>query len=244
MARLLYGGSPADFAVALGTSTTIPGSSPTADGRAALIPEDSVTLEVYTDPDEDPTTDLLNETGDPITEVATSTDDGALGTIPRFQGPEGWSGDLYLSSDATHFFRLAPSTDSLFDRVTVIEGNVAGLSLDDLVDVSLAGGTTGQVLTRQTDGSYAPAAAGSGSVSSVNGKTPTAGAVTLVPGDIGAGTASGQTALAAVAVAVLLQSGSGYPTRPSVAHQVIYVGTATPVTGVADGDIWHQPVTT
>ena len=49
---------------------------------------------------------------------------------------------------------------------------VASLTLDDLTDVSTAGGTTGQVLARQSDGTYAlvpPATVASGSTAVGNG---------------------------------------------------------------------------
>lgn len=245
MARLWYGGTPADFAVALGASVAIPDSSPAANGRVALLPETAVAFQVYDDDGGSAVTDLLGADGLPITELTSSTDDANLGAFPRFQGPDGWVDDLYASSDGTTFYRLPPSTDTLYDRVAVVETAVDTLSLDDLGDVNVAAATAGQVLTL-SGGQWVGASAGAGTVTTINGVAAVAGNVTLGPADLSpaAGTASGQAALAAIIGTRLLQTGGGYPARPAAAQWVHYIGTATPVTGVQDGDIWDQPVTT
>jgi hypothetical protein len=164
--------------------------------------------------------------------------------VPVFYGPDLYTDDLWASADATNFYRLPPSTATAYDRLLTVEGAVEGLGIDDLVDVDMTGATTGEVLTVQADGSVAPGAAGSGSVSSVNGVAPVAGDVTLAPGDLepAAAAASGLTAVAAIVGVRLLQSGSAYPARPSAAQYAVYIGTVTPSTGVQNGDIWLQPV--
>ena len=244
MARWLYGGTPADFVVMLGERTQVPDTDPPVNGRVALIPEDGITLLVYDAPGGQQVTDLLDASMLPISELVTSVDDGSLGTIPLFYGPDGWNVDLYVSADGSNFFRMPPSASEITERLTVVETSVAGLSLDDLVDVNTAGGGTGQVLTRQADGTYAPADAGTGTVSSVNGVAPVGGNVTLAPSNLNppAAPASQVSAVAAIVGARLLQVGSGYPPRPAAANWVNYVGTVEPVTGVQDGDTWDQPV--
>jgi hypothetical protein len=246
VARLLYGGTPADFAVALGASEVIPGSDPAANARPALLPEDSVTFLIYDGPGGTQITDLLDASLLPITEVSTSEDLDTLASVPVFYGPDLYTDDLWASADATNFYRLAPSTATAYERLLTVETDVATLAIGDLVDVDMTGAATGEILTVQPDGSIAPGAAGSGSVSSVNGIDPVAGDVTLEPGDLipAAATASGLVAVADIVGARLLQSGSGYPARPSAAQYAIYIGTATPSTGVQNGDIWLQPVST
>lgn len=245
MARLIFGGTLADFAVALGASVEIPDSSPPADGRPALIPEVAVTLEVYEAPNGSQVTDLQTDGGLPITELTTSTDAATLGTIPRFLGPDGWDADLYVTADGENFMRVPPSTDELHERVTTVEGALTAVQTGNLRDWDNTGRVTGNVpIWDNAAGKWKPGSAGTGSVSSVAGVSPVGGNVPLTPSDIGAGTASGQAALAAIAVAVLKQVGSGYPARPSTAQVVIYIGTATPVTGVGPNDIWLQPVVT
>lgn len=245
MARLLYGGTPADFAVALGESVPVPDSSPAIDGRVALLPETSAVFDVYDEPGGTQITDLLDTDLVPITALSSSDNLANLGAIERFYAPDGWTADLYLTSDGTTFYRVTPSTDDLYDRVETLETAVSTLSVGDLDDVDVSGASNGEVLG-YTDGQWVPTTAGAGSVSSVNGVSPVAGNVTLAPSSLtpAAATASGQSALAAVIGARLLQTGGGYPARPAVAQWVHYIGTATPVTGVMDGDIWDQPVTT
>ncbi len=239
MARLMYGGTPADFAIALGDTVVIPGTVPEANGRVALIPEASVTFQVYDAAGGSPVTDLQLPGGPPITEVQSSAEPESLGTIPVFFGPDGYTADLWLSADTTTFYRMAPSTADLHDRVADLED----LSLDDLSDVDLTGAADGEVLTR-AGGQWVPGAAGAGTVTSVNGVAPVGGNVTLAPSSLSppAATAVGLAAVSAIVGARLLQAGAGYPARPAAAQWVHFIGTVTPTTGVQDGDVWDQPV--
>lgn len=240
----MFGGTPADFAVALGTAITIPGSDPAANGRPALLPEDSAEFLVYDSVGGSQVTDLI--AGDevtPIASVTTSEDLAALAQVPVFFGPDGHEADLWLSSDAETFLRVPPSTETLFERVAVVETDLGGLTLSDLGDVDLSGGADGEVLTVQADGSIAPEPAGAGTVTSVNNITPTSGNITLGPTQLSpaGATASGLAAVSAIVGARLLQSGAGYPARPAAAQWVHYIGTATP-TDMQNGDVWDQPV--
>ncbi|HEX6969099.1 MAG TPA: hypothetical protein VF174_09855 [Micromonosporaceae bacterium] len=127
MARLLYGGTPADFAVALGSSVQIPDVIPEATGRTALIPEGAVVFNVYDSVDGNQVTDLLDESGSPISTVSTSVELGDLGRVPAFYGPDNYTADLWLTTDGTVYYRIPPSTTDLFVRLAAAEENLAQL---------------------------------------------------------------------------------------------------------------------
>lgn len=243
MARLLYGATPADFAVALGESAPIPGVTPEVTGKVTLIPETAVVFLVYETAGGTQVTDLELPGGIPVSQVESSPEPATLGTIPPFYGPDGWTGDLWVSADATAYYRLPPSTEDLHERVAAVETAISGLVLDDMSDVQLAGGTDNDVLTLSS-GQIVPRPAGSGTVSTINNVAPVAGNVTLTPANLSpaAATAAGLSAIQAIVGARLLQVGAGYPPRPAAAQYIHYIGTVTPTTGVQDGDTWDQPV--
>jgi hypothetical protein len=128
VARLLYGGTPADFAVALGSSVQIPDVIPEATGRTALIPEGAVVFNVYDSVDGNQVTDLLDESGSPISTVSTSTELGDLGRVPAFYGPDNYTADLWLTTDSTVYYRIPPSTTDLFTRLATAEANLDALT--------------------------------------------------------------------------------------------------------------------
>jgi hypothetical protein len=126
MARLWYGGTPADFAIAQGAEIPILDefSVPTGDeGTTVVLPLVAIVFDAFLDAALSlPTTDLLDGGGNPITQVTSETDFNVRGTLPRFQGPNNHEGPLWLSSDATNGYRLEPESGPLWDRTDNIRG--------------------------------------------------------------------------------------------------------------------------
>lgn len=174
MARSWYGGTPADFAVARGaTGQAITGGGGTL-GTVALLPEAAVEYDAFDEPGGTQITDLLDALGAPVTSVFSSTDVDSLGAIPAFQGPDGYDQDIWLTADAgATYYRMLVSTETLFGRVTTLEGTIGGFTLDDLVDVDTTGATDQQVIGLDIGtGIWGPqTVASSNTVESVNGLT-------------------------------------------------------------------------
>src|SRR5690606_5908262 len=138
-------------------------AEPTGEqGVTVLLPLQPRALGVYTAPDpSEQTTDLLDESGQPIESISTATDLAALATYPRFQGPEDHEGPLFVSADGLRFCRLEPDSTELYGRVTALEA-VSGVSLatTDLTDVSddVSQRTDGAVLAwDEAEEAYVPA---------------------------------------------------------------------------------------
>lgn len=250
MTRLWYGGTPADFAIQLGADADVVdelGVPTGTQGSAVLVPVLAQTFDLYEPDLVTPVTDLLDEVGTPITQITSETDFGARGTIPRFQGPDGYEYDLWASADAITFYRIPPSVDTLYDRVGVVETDLGDLTTAELSDVSDTLPTNGQILVfNDTLGLWEPGAAvGTGTVTSVAGVLPDgAGDVDLTPVAIGAASAADMDTVKAGMLIVLLDSGSGYPAKPPGFTHALFIGATQPVTGVTDGDVWLQPATT
>jgi hypothetical protein len=134
MARLWYGGTLADLAVSQGAQAEILDSAEAGTdtfGTAALLPIDEVAFEVFIDAAlANQTTDLLDADNGAITTVEPSVAFATRGEIPRFQGPEGFTGPLWLSADGEVGFRLEPESDLLYDRVGAIETAVGVAETD------------------------------------------------------------------------------------------------------------------
>lgn len=123
MARLYYGGTAADFTIG---SATVEDTSSVEHTTATLV---SATLSVYADPTGgSPLTDLLSEAGSPMTAVTTD----ATGRIPRFQGPDAYTAELWIADPGTgDRYRLPP--EGLAERIATLEATVADL-VDDIAN--------------------------------------------------------------------------------------------------------------
>jgi hypothetical protein len=150
MARLVYGNAAADFAIGQGTTDNIldsVGGDTGLDGTHALLPLTAVVFNVYTDAGlTSQTTSLLNMAGGAITSVSSETTFGKRGSIPRFQGPDGHTGPLWLSSDAVNGFRLEPESGTLYSRVATAETelntfDLGGAANNQFARYNLAAGT-------------------------------------------------------------------------------------------------------
>jgi hypothetical protein len=237
LARLWYGGDPATFAVAKGTAgQAIQGGGL---GTLALLPEAAVTFTVWDSPTGGTQkTDLLNESGGAITVVTSSIVADTLAAIRPFQGPDGYQDDLWLEGAGGYRYRVAPYSETLFTRLGTVEGRLDAFVINDATDVS-GTPTNGQVLTFNTGtGQWGPAAAGSGTVQTVAGVSPTAGDVPQ---------ASLVTALAVVPLSrvyLISKYSAGWETRSTIpgvasAAGVEWVGLSTngePSTAIA-GDL-------
>lgn len=80
-------------------------------------------------------------------------------------------------------------------------------------------------------------------VQTVNDIAPVNGNVTITPEDVepAAARADALQPVAAIVGARVLQTGPGYPPRPSAAQWAVWIGTADPGSAASDGDIWHRP---
>src|SRR5690625_3547767 len=165
MARLTYGGTPADFVVSPGALADVVDDAgapvePAAQGWAALLPSFSGSFDVYDSAGGTQLTDLISGTGDPVSviEFYGSFDDA--GQLPTFEGPDDYEGDVYLTptgGDGTRWVRVPPSTDSLFTRVDAVESSVSSLVTTDLDDVSDTAPDDGDVLAwSDSEGEYVP----------------------------------------------------------------------------------------
>lgn len=197
MARLWYGRTPAEFVIDFGATADIldDQAEPTGEqGVTVLLPLQPRELGVYTAPDpSEQTTDLLDESGNPIESISTDTNLDDLATYPRFQGPEDHEGPLFVSADGLRFYRLEPDSTELYGRVTALEA-ASGVSLatTDLTDVSddVSQRTDGAVLAwDEAEEAYVPAQPSEfvSGVASVNGQD---GDVELTAGDVGAAPAT------------------------------------------------------
>jgi hypothetical protein len=136
MARLWYGGTLADLAISQGAEAEILDSAEVGTGTfgtAALLPIDieDVAFEVFVDVAlANQTTDLLDADNAAMTTVVPEDSFAVRGEIPRFQGPDGHEGPLWLSPDGEVGFRLEPESDLLYDRVGVIETGVGVIEAD------------------------------------------------------------------------------------------------------------------
>jgi hypothetical protein len=139
MARLMYGGTPADFAIGLGVDAEIwefdpspPAMVPSGDdGSPVLLPLDSTSFDIYTDAAlTTPTTDLLDASGNPITQVPSRVDFNERAGIDMFQGPDGHEGPLWLSDDAVVGYRFEPDSAQLYARVLAAEAAIPTAETD------------------------------------------------------------------------------------------------------------------
>lgn len=123
MARLHYGGTAADFTIG---SATVEDTSAVSHTAATLV---SASVSMYADPTGGSAlTDLLTEAGSPITAVVTD----ATGRIPRFQGPDGYTAELWAADPGTgDRYRLPP--EGMAERLATLEATVAGL-VDDMAN--------------------------------------------------------------------------------------------------------------
>lgn len=249
MARLRYRPTPADFVIGLGAQTELLDADelpldPQRFGRTAAVPLTSDAFDVYLDADlTTVTTDLLDEGGSPLTQWVSSDQFATLGRGPAIQGPDGHEGPVYISADGVVGYRIEPDSDVLYGRVTALE---APKSITTLSDVSETAPTDGQVLVFDNGtGQYAPsAAAGTGTVTSVNDVEPdTEGNVDLSAADVDAATAADMADVKQNVARVLIDSGSGYPSKNGYRYGE-FQGTTQPSTGVVDGDKWLKPKVT
>src|SRR5690606_28654108 len=138
MARLRYGGTPADFVIAQGADADIvdENGDPTEDqGAAVLLPLEPAEFTVYLDAElVTSTTDLLDADDQAIETVSQSTDYDTRGTIPVFQGPDGHEGPVWLSADGVNGYRMEPDSAELYQRVGALESGQSSLSTSDLSD--------------------------------------------------------------------------------------------------------------
>lgn len=245
--RLIYGGTPADFVIAQGAAADVvddEGAATEDQGAAVLLPLEAVSFTAYTDAGlSSSTTDLLDEGGTPMESVSQSTEFDTRGTIPRFQGPDGHEGPLWLSADGVTGYRLEPESDTLYTRVGEVEGAVTSLELDHLINVDAEGKADGDSLRwNNSTGQWEPSSpAGTGTVTSVAGVSPDSGGnVPLTAASLAAATAADMATVKANVKIVLKQTGSGYPSKAGFTYAE-FQGIATPVTGVVDGDTWLQP---
>jgi hypothetical protein len=132
MTRLWYGGMLADLAISQGAEAEIYDPASTGlFGTAVLLPIEAVTFTAYTNSALTvPTSDLLDADNAVMTAVTPEVDDEIRGTIPRFQGPDGYAGPLWLSADGVVGYRLEPESDLLYDQVGVIETDVSTVETD------------------------------------------------------------------------------------------------------------------
>lgn len=166
---LLYGGTPADFAVAQGATTDIldengdpvepdPTGNPGvfAQGTTALLPLDAVTFQVYDGVGGTQVTELYSyPEQDEITEITSATDYDERATFPLFFGPDTHEGDLYASADGATFYRLSPATDTLFTRLGAIE-SMEATDLEDWSDTAPSDGDVPR--WNESTGEYEPTA--------------------------------------------------------------------------------------
>ncbi|MEU0332228.1 hypothetical protein [Streptomyces sp. NPDC006193] len=130
MARLTYGGAPADWTIGAATVTDTGGVDRPV---AALV--GGATLTVWQAASGgSPVTDLQDTTGNPLGALVSTS----AGLVPAFLGPDGYSGDLWVSQGAGPRFRLAPAGTAA--RVAALETGTLrrALNLSDLADPSAA----------------------------------------------------------------------------------------------------------
>lgn len=74
-------------------------------------------------------TDLLDESGNPITEVKTATAEDVLeeGTIPRFQGPDGVTSMYASANDGVRLLIYTTDVADLVEKVAALESTVEAL---------------------------------------------------------------------------------------------------------------------
>jgi len=243
MARLWYGGSPADFVIAQGAEIPIldeAGDPTGADGATVVLPLVATAFTAYLDAalsiSED---DLLDASGNPITTVSQNTDFAERGTIPRFQCVDGHGGPIWLSADGVTGYRLEPQSDVLYGRVGVVETAVSTLETVNLQDVDVTDREDGTFLAWEeaTGTNVYRAPAGTGTVTSFAGELPVAGDIPAAEAleALGLDQAADNIAtLLSFGVQCIREDGPGYATPDPAALFVIYSGTvAPPVTGVA-----------
>jgi len=174
MARHRFGGGAADWAFGAATADGV-------SGLAQLRPGVQVTL-WNAESGGTQYEDLLDADEGPITAVTTSdgSDGRAPGTIPPFYGPDEvvsmWAeadgGPRVLLVAADLGETIAQVAEDLTDRVDVVSMQAAAVASDlsghlsatnphstqltHLVDVDASGATTGQVLVRDSDGTWRP----------------------------------------------------------------------------------------
>ncbi|MCG7203958.1 hypothetical protein [Streptomyces arenae] len=105
MARLIYGGSPADWTIGAATVTDTG-----AVNRSVATFVASVTLSVWDAASGgSAVTDLQDLSGASLAALISTS----AGLIPAFQGPDSYTGDLWVSQGAGTRFRLAPSSSGV-----------------------------------------------------------------------------------------------------------------------------------
>jgi hypothetical protein len=155
MARMLFGGGIADWSFG-------------ADDDNAAILQGGVAITFWNQSiGGTQFTDLTTTTGDPIAQITSSTgaDGNAVGQIPNFYGPDGvfsmWAsannGPRALMTAVNLGEYLGPTRSLIETHVSAGNVNPHGTTLASLTDVAnLAAGTTGQLLGKQANGTWAP----------------------------------------------------------------------------------------
>lgn len=144
MARHWFGQTPTDWTLDLGDATTDDGVSTApalATGPMVITFWDSSTGgSQYTD--------LLDASGDPITEVSSADGDGALplGTIPRFQGPDGVTEMWADAGGGARYLMVATDLGGIVEDLSFTSG-----FLDALESLAVESGSVGQFLGKDPD---------------------------------------------------------------------------------------------
>ncbi|MEU9921874.1 hypothetical protein AB0H51_11355 [Streptomyces griseoluteus] len=135
MARLTYGGAPADWTIGAATVTDTGGVDRPV---AALV--GGVTLTVWLAASGgSAVTDLQDTSGTPLAALVST----ASGTVPAFLGPDGYGGDLWVSQGAGGArFRLTPAGTA--SRVTDLE-STALRKASNLADLANPGSARGNL---------------------------------------------------------------------------------------------------
>lgn len=155
MARMLFGGGIADWAFA-------------ADTNNAAILQGNITITFWNQQSGGTRfTDLTTATGDPINQVTSSSgaDGLSLGQIPQFYGPDGvfsmWAsannGPRAEITAVNLGDYLGPTRSMIETHIAAGNTNPHGTTLASLADVvNIAAGTTGQILSKNSDGTWGP----------------------------------------------------------------------------------------
>jgi hypothetical protein len=152
--------------------------------------------------------------GEPTGQAITEIITDAQGSTPVFYGPVGRT-DLWIAGADAPNERFLMSASDLADDIEI---------LDEAIDSIETGG---------------------GTVETVAGVAPVSGDVPATPLktalSLPTNTLSRISAIEGAVVVRLVQSGAGYPPRPSWATYADFIGDSDPAGAAVDGDIWFQP---
>lgn len=155
MSRMLFGGGIADWAFA-------------ADTNNAAILQGNITITFWNQQTGGARfTDLTTVNGDPINQVTSSTgaDGLSVGQIPQFYGPDGvfsmWAsannGPRAEITAVNLGDYLGPTRSMIETHIAAGNINPHGTTLASLADLAgISGATTGQILGKNSDGTWGP----------------------------------------------------------------------------------------